>query len=165
MIELRELTVDDGQDVFEMVIEIGDAGNGFDNSLRTETFEAFQEKLVSNDKMSKAIDLEPQYVPQTVYWLYVKGKPVGYGKLRHYLNENLLKHGGNIGYVIRPTERKKGYATILLSELLVKAKEKGLDRVLVTCYETNVASRKVIEANRGELEKVEEGKCFFWIAL
>jgi predicted acetyltransferase len=40
--------------------------------------------------MSEGINLEPQYVPQTTYWLYIDGKPVGYGKLRHYLNESLL---------------------------------------------------------------------------
>jgi predicted acetyltransferase len=165
MIELRALTVDDGHDVFEMVKEMGVTGNGFENSLFSDSFEEFQEKLIENDKMSKGIDLDPKFVPQTVYWLYVNGKPVGYGKFRHYLNENLLNRGGNIGYAIRPTERRKGYATILLKEILPKALEKGLDRVLVTCYETNVASRKVIEANNGLLEKMKDGACFFWIVL
>lgn len=165
MIELRELAVEDGHDVFEMVKELGAPGNGFENSLFSGSFEEFQGNLINNAKMSKAIDLEPQYVPQTIYWLYIDGRPVGYGKLRHYLNENLLNGGGHIGYAIRPTERQKGYATTLLKELLTKAKEKGLDQVLVTCYESNVASRKVIEANNGQLEKVKDEKCFFWIAL
>jgi predicted acetyltransferase len=165
MIELRELTVDDGHDVFEMVKEMGVPGNGFENSLFSESFGEFQEKLIQNDKMSNGIDLDPKFVPQTIYWLYVDGKPVGYGKFMHYLNESLLNHGGNIGYAIRPTERQKGYATILLKEILKKAKEKGLDRVLVTCYENNVASRKVIEANNGLLEKMKDNACFFWIGL
>ncbi|WP_217587535.1 GNAT family N-acetyltransferase [Lentibacillus saliphilus] len=165
MIELRELTTHDGTDVFEMVQEIGTGENGFDNSLYSDSFLLFQEKLLSNYEMSEGINLEPQYVPQTIYWLYVDGKPVGYGKLRHYLNQNLLQHGGHIGYVISPTNRGKGYAKILLKELLQKSKEKEIDRVLVTCDDSNMASRRVIESNNGQLEDVKDGSCFYWIHI
>ena len=113
--------------------------------------------------MSEGINLEPQFVPQTIYWLYIDGKPVGYGKLRHYLNQHLLQHGGHIGYVIRPTERGKGYAKILLEKLIQESKEKGIDQVLLTCYENNMASKKVIESNGGKLENKKAGIYFYWI--
>ncbi len=165
MAELRELSVKDGVDVFDMVQEIKEGGNGFVNSLYADDLQLFQEKLLRNDRLSKGIDLEPQYVPQTIYWLYDHGKPVGYGKLRHYLNEYLLQYGGHIGYVIRPSERKKGYGKILLKELLIKAKEKQIDRVLVTCDDDNTGSIKVIESNNGELAETKDGSCFYWINI
>ncbi|MBM7662200.1 putative acetyltransferase [Bacillus mesophilus] len=165
MIELKPLTVHDGMDVFELVQEITEGGNGFINSLYSSSFELFQEKLHKNVEMSLALNLEPQYVPQTIFWLYIDNKPVGYGKLRHYLNENLLQHGGHIGYVIRPSARRKGYAKILLSELLKEAKKLNIEKVLLTCDESNIGSRKVIEANQGLLTQINNESCYYWIDL
>jgi predicted acetyltransferase len=165
MFELKELTVSDGADVYEMVQEINAEENGFVNSLYSDSFEIFQEKLQKNSDNSKAINLEPQYVPQTIYWFYVDGKPVGYGKLRHYLNANLLNHGGHIGYVIRPSERRKGFARIFLKEILKKAKELNIDKVLLICDDINIPSRKVIEANNGLLTETKADDCFYWIEL
>lgn len=165
MMELRELTINDGTDVFEMIQDIGVGENGFNNSLYSDDFSLFQEKLLKNHEMSEALNLEPQYVPQTIYWIYVDGKPVGYGKLRHYLNQSLLQHGGHIGYVISPMNRGKGYAKKLLEELLQKAKEKGMDQVLLTCDVSNRASRKVIETNNGQLKEVKNDSCFYWITI
>ncbi|WP_121615449.1 GNAT family N-acetyltransferase [Virgibacillus halodenitrificans] len=165
MIELRKLTINDGTDVFEMVQEIGKGENGFTNSLYSEEFSIFQEKLLRNYEMSEGINLKPQFVPQTIYWLYVNGKPVGYGKLRHYLNQHLLQHGGHIGYAIRPMDRGKGYAKILLKKLVQESKEKRIDQVLLTCYESNKASKKVIEFNGGELRDKKDGDCFYWINI
>ena len=62
-------------------------------------------------------------------------------KKRHNLKGELINIGGNIGYAIRPSERRKGYATIQLQLLLEKAKELGLEKVLVTCRDNNVGSR------------------------
>lgn len=91
--------------------------------------------------------------------------PVGIGKLRHALNDQLRKSGGHIGYCIRPSERGKGYGTILLAELLKRAAGMGLEEVMLTCEQNNVTSRKVIEANKGKLNAIEDGKCNYWINL
>lgn len=165
MIELRELTVKDGLDVYDMLQEIGPGENGFDNSLNADTFSVFQTKLHRYVEISTGLNLDPGYVPQTVYWLYSEGKPVGYGKFRHYLNDKLLNYGGHIGYVIRPAERHKGYGKILLSEILKKARHKGLERILITCDVNNAGSRGVIEANQGILTETKNDSCFYWIEL
>src|SRR5574344_192433 len=58
---------------------------------------------------------------------------VGAVNIRHYLNEGLLKNGGHIGDGIRPSERRKGYATAMISLALQECKKLGIYRVLMTC--------------------------------
>ncbi len=164
-IELRELSQNDGNDIFEMIREIGSGENGFMNDGYDMNEIGFKDHIFSNINMSRGINLQPQWVPQTKYWLFVDGYPVGIGKLRHYLNDNLRKIGGHIGYCIRPNARSKGYGNIILCELLKKAREKSIPRALITCKETNIPSRKVIEYNGGELERIENGECLYWIRL
>lgn len=72
--------------------------------------------------------------------------------IRHYLNEELLNSGGHIGYGIRPSQRKKGYATKMLNLALKECKEININKVLVCCYKDNVSSSKVIQNNKGVLE-------------
>jgi predicted acetyltransferase len=50
---------------------------------------------------------------------------IGIIDFRHELNE-FLKDFGHCGYSVRPSERKKGYATEMLKQLLEIARKKGL---------------------------------------
>lgn len=59
---------------------------------------------------------------------------------------------GNIGYGIRPTERRKGYNKINLYLGLVEAEKLGLEKVKLVCEPNNVASVKTIESLGGKLE-------------
>lgn len=164
--ELRELSLNDGPDVLEMLREIGPGENGFTNSGHDLEPQDFPEYLKVQIDMASGIGIDlDRYVPQTRYWLYVDGRPVGVGKLRHYLNDSLMIEGGHIGYAIRPSERGKGYGTLMLRLLLERAREKGIAEVLVTCREDNILSRKVIERNGGVLDDVVKGGCRYWIAI
>ena len=60
--------------------------------------------------------------------------------------------GGHIGYSVCPSERRKGYATQMLHDVLPYCKEFGLARVLLTAGDENVGSVKAIIANGGVLE-------------
>ena len=162
-VELRKLTKNDGRDIYDMLQEIGPGENGFVNSGYNITLEQFTEYLDKNINFSEGIGLEEKYVPQTIYWLIVNDKPVGIGKLRHYLNDNLKIVGGHIGYSIRPSERKKGYGNLILKEILKEAQKMNINEVLLTCDEINIPSRKVIEKNNGVLESMENGECKYWI--
>lgn len=164
-VELIELSVKDGHDIYDMLKEIGPGENGFMNGAYGLSPEEFPDFLEQNFRNSKGVDLPQGYVPQTVYWLYIDSKPVGMGKLRHYLNDSLRVHGGHIGYCIRPTERGNGYGTMILGALLDKAREKGIDAALLTCNADNIPSRKVIEGNGGTLENITNGECKYWIKL
>lgn len=57
--------------------------------------------------------------------------------------------GGHIGYSVHANERGRGYATHMLSCVVDKAKEMGLNRLLVICEKDNLASIKVAQKNGG----------------
>ena len=164
-IELRELSQNDGNDILEMIREIGPGENGFMNDGYDMDEIRFKDYLYENINSSKGINLPPQWVPQTKYWLLIDGYPVGIGKLRHYLSDSLRKKGGHIGYCIRPASRGKGYGNIILSEMLKKAREKSIPKALVTCKEGNILSRRIIEYNGGILECNVNGERLHWINL
>lgn len=109
-------------------------------------------RKIQND-VSKE-NIEENRIPATLYLTIRKSdnKIVGNVQIRHKLNEKLWKHGGHIGDSIRPSERRKGYATEQIRLALKKCKELGIHNVLMTCDKTNVASRKSIIKNGGILE-------------
>lgn len=82
-------------------------------------------------------------------------KIIGTINIRWNLSEEMKKFAGNIGYGIRPTERRKGYNKINLYLGLIEAKKAGLDRVMLDCETKNLASSKTMEALGGKLERTE----------
>jgi predicted acetyltransferase len=103
------------------------------------------------------------YVPQTTWW-YVEGEEyLGRISLRHRLTEHLLEVGGHIGYDVRPTARRRGYATAMLRGVLPYAHAFDIDEALVTCDLDNIGSRTVIEAAGGVLEDKRGGKLRYWV--
>ncbi|MCB2299299.1 GNAT family N-acetyltransferase [Clostridium tagluense] len=110
-------------------------------------------------------------VPSDTFFLVDKhNKVFGAISIRHYLNEQLLKFAGHIGYGIRPTERRKGYAKVMLKMALEKCKNIGITQILITCDKYNIASAKTIIANGGifENELIEDdGNVLqrYWIEL
>ena len=99
------------------------------------------------------------WVPDTTLFCLDKDRNIFVGavNIRHYLNENLLRTGGHIGDGIRPSERRKGYATAMIALALEECKKLGIKDVLMCCGKENVASAKSIVRNGGVLEnEVEE---------
>jgi len=102
-------------------------------------------------------------VPQTTLWWVSGIEYLGRISIRHRLTADLRKIGGHIGYDIRPSARQRGHATAMLAAALPVARSLGIDAALLTCDEDNIASRKVIEANGGELEDKRDGKLRYWV--
>lgn len=107
------------------------------------------------------------------YYLMIRTEDaclVGMIDLRHHIDHPILRvWGGHIGYSIRPSEQGKGYAPLMLKLDLEKAKELGLNKVLVTCSRNNQRSMKTIISCGGKYEnsvKVENEMIDrYWIDL
>lgn len=117
------------------------------------------------------VNLPQSWVPDSTYWLVTdNNRIVGAINIRHSLTEHLFNAGGHIGYGIRPSERRKGYATKLLELSLEKTKKLNITRTLVVCDEVNTASEKTILHNGGVRDDdfiEEDGNVVrrFWIEL
>ncbi len=133
-----------------------------------DNFSAYLERLM---KMAGGENLPSDRVPGNEFWLVSDNRVLGRSKLRHWLNPALEHEGGHIGYDIRPAERRKGYGTLILKLTLSKARDLGLNWVLLTYDADKIGSAKVIESNGGVLsgraisEKNGKPILQYWIKL
>mgnify|MGYP003312682671 CR=1 FL=1 len=102
-------------------------------------------------------------VPSSVFFLLDDDRNILLGAvdIRHYLNDYLLQYAGHIGDGIRPSERRKGFATEMIRLALLECKQLGITKVLMVCDKFNIASAKSIIKNGGILENEfvdEKGK-------
>jgi predicted acetyltransferase len=108
-------------------------------------------KRIDNDKDYEIGIVPVGNLPGFTFWFFLNDIFVGTSRLRPILNERFNQKGGNIGYDVRPSYRKKGIGTEVLRITMNKAKEIGLKKVLITCDDSNIGSIKVIEKNGGKL--------------
>ncbi len=145
-----------------------DSMDGTSNLRNIDTVAQWLDRLAQN---ASEATVPPQLVPETLF-LTVRTEDdclVGMIDIRHRLNEYLMQFGGHIGYSVRPTERRKGYAKEQLRLALPYCKQIGIEKALITCYKDNIGSAKTIQANGGVLENElpEEGRITqrYWITL
>ncbi|WP_238885299.1 GNAT family N-acetyltransferase [Clostridium sp. YIM B02551] len=130
----------------------------------------YKEWLDKTYKYEKEETCLKDFVPAHTYFLINENKRIlGAINIRHRLNDYLLNYGGHIGYGIRPTERRKGYASVMLELALPIAKKLGINKALITCDKNNLGSAKTIIKNGGVLENEvkEDGEITqrYWINL
>ncbi|WP_225803634.1 GNAT family N-acetyltransferase [Streptomyces sp. NK15101] len=119
---------------------------------RPDAFAARVERLRGQGDATAPV--APGRVHVTHLWIVDGDTCLGAAELRHSLDDFLLDAGGHIGYSVRPSARRRGVASRAPGELLRRASDAGVDRVLVTCDEDDPGSARTIERNGGVLEDV-----------
>ncbi|MDI4584145.1 GNAT family N-acetyltransferase [Oenococcus sp. UCMA 14587] len=110
----------------------------------------FDQYINTLEKQGQGINLPKGWVAQSTFWLVDdKSNVLGVTRIRR----QALEFGGNIGYDISPSYRKKGYGSSILKLALIKTSEMNLGKAIVTCEAENIASKKIIEKNQGEFIK------------
>lgn len=131
----------------------------------------YEDYLENARRYSTGNGIPKDRVPSGVFFLVKDDEKriLGAIDIRYELNDYLLQYGGHIGYGIRPTERRKGYASEMLKLALDICREKGLKKVLITCDKNNLGSAKTMLNNGAVLEnEVENGEEItqrYWIEL
>lgn len=116
-------------------------------------FPAYVQKLLDQ---AEGKNLPEGYVPSREFWMIDADGYVGRIILGLTFYPAPDRVGHHVGYAVRPSKRRKGYASIALHLLIREAKKIGIYRLMPTCGSANIASRKVIEKNGGILLNAEE---------
>ncbi len=152
-----------------MRLKLVKASNEYRNQIKNmlDEWNAFGEKIIPyairrldyNDFEYYCNNLEVKdtsdgLVPDSTFFCLDEDRNiiVGAVNIRHYLNEALLLNGGHIGDGVRPSERRKGIATRMISLALDECSKLGIEKVLMVCDKENIGSAKSIINNGGVLE-------------
>lgn len=146
-IELKDKAIEFRQEFFdnkEMII------NGSELLDKTESYDDWLESVTDNTKEET---VNPDWVVTDTYFaLDETDSIVGIIDLRHTLND-FLRDFGNCGYSVRPTERRKGYATEMLRQILPIAHNVALSELHISVERNNEPSIKTILKNGGIYER------------
>lgn len=156
--ELRQLSVALGRDEYDMLQAIDSTEYGFTNEVKGMSFLEYRQWLERENDYAQSKNLPPNWIPQTTYFLYVAGKPVGIARIRHHASEYLEKQGvGNFGYGIAKPCRGKGYGNILFQEVLKQCKLLGYTKIRSFIAIENGASNQVFRKNGARFVGVFQG--------
>lgn len=168
LVEPDERYIASYRDAFEEYKAHNITSYGFSDTATLDVLEKF-------DHYRNERNLKPGRVGAHFFWLVEDEKDyfIGEVSIRHNLNEALERYGGHIGYGVRYSEWNKGFGTRMLKFALTEAKRMGLEKILITCDDTNPGSARVMEKNGFTLcDKIEntlDGKTFvtrrYWKTL
>lgn len=149
MLELRMVNYEDLEEEYKAISLFPKDENGFKNEYQGISKEEFQNIVIPKLlEQSEGKNIKEGRVPSSYFFLWDNDKIVGLFKIRHYLNEALVKGSGHIGFGILPEYRGKGYASKGL-KLAVEICENLIleDEIYMSVHKENVASLKTQQKN------------------
>ncbi len=170
MLQLITPTMEHKEQVLSYKQEFIMSGDNMDGCAGLDNDWTYEQWLKACEDGRDGKNIPESWVPASLFLaIDEKNTVAGMIHIRHRLNEKLLLHGGHIGYSVRKSERRKGYATEMLGLALLECRKLGIDRALVTCAKTNLGSARTIQKNGGVLEnEITEGERItqrYWISI
>ncbi|WP_284204573.1 GNAT family N-acetyltransferase [Psychromonas marina] len=107
----------------------------------------YESYLIKRIRYSQGKGLPEGWPPMSMYLCFESDIIVGSIRVRHGTNDYIRGEIGHIGYETSPKARGQGVATTMLQWVIDNVIE---DKVIVTCAEDNIGSRKVIEKCGGD---------------
>ena len=169
-IEMRELRLEDASDaarVHKAMMVLDNWEFLLSDYIQDEEFSLYIDRVSSWKDEARVPEGK---VASTFLVAFIDGKIAGRLSIRHRLNDFLGLVGGHIGYGVAPEFRGQGVATNMLTYGLEFMKERGEERVFISCHSENAASRRIIEKCGGEFAALvphpyENGELFrtYWI--
>lgn len=165
--KIRKLDVNDEAAYRAYQTSLENDDNPFITTREVGDFKTF----VENSRAQETQTINPDYSTMTTYYAFLNGKIAAFIFCRWQLEKgNLATIGRHIGYQTSPKFRRQGIMTRLLSFVLEKYAKRGINPVLITAREDNIASRRTIEKAGGILENIidlEDGHRLarYWITL
>ena len=127
-------------------VDHGETSISASMDLSTSDYGEWVERMRNNAAVG-----EGEWRKSLLYLCFDGERLIGLLSIRYELSRSLSERFGDIGYGVRPSERKKGYATAMLRYALSVCKEKGMKRVILGCYKDNLASAATIQKSGGVL--------------
>lgn len=134
-----------------------------------ETKDTYEEWLAGVIAQRKKETVQPNWVVSSTFLVMDEEETqvIGMIDVRHELNDFLRNYGGHIGYGVRPSQRRQGYATTMLEMALAYCKTLAVSDVMVSCMKHNQGSKQTILKCGGIIEREfenEEGIVqIYWI--
>lgn len=125
-----------------------DGSGGLDGKL------SYKDWVKKTNDYYNGVNIDSAHVPATTYFAVAKSNNtiVGMVNIRHELSDFLKNNDyGHIGYSVRPTQRRKGYATTILAMAIKECIGLKIDTIHIGCNENNIGSKRTIEKNGGVL--------------
>ena len=126
----------------------GEGNRQIPENMTREQFPAYLRQL---HDQSIGKNLKEGHVPSKEFWIIDAEGYAGRIILGLTYIPSPDRLGNHVGYAVRPSKRRKGYATKALQCLLDEARNLKIDKLMPSCGGDNVASRRVIERNGGML--------------